>query len=94
MKTATIAVVDPESPLEPELGLEPELEAEADPVPEADPLSTAAAPMLRTTPGVVRLFGSVIEARSPTFKPSAWEGSRSTSTRRAVEVAAAIAAPG
>src|SRR5262245_32165372 len=94
MKTAIIAVLAPEPPPEPEPEPEPEPGPEPELEPEADPLATAAAPILRTTPGVVRLFGSVTEAGSPTLTPSAWEGSRSISTRRAVEVASAIKAPG
>src|SRR4029453_13037063 len=84
--------VPEEPPLEPES--EPEPEPEPEPVPESDPLSTTRAPMRRTTPGVVRLFGRGIEARSPTLTPSAWEGSRPTPSRRAGEVASAMGAPG
>src|SRR3954467_3247908 len=89
MKTGTVAVAALEPPLEPDAEAEPEPGAE----PESDPSSTTRVPIRPMTPGVVRLFGSVIEARSPTLTPSAWEGSRSTSTRRAVEVASAIGAP-
>ena len=90
---------DPEPEAEPagpapEPELEPEPEPEAEPEPESDPSSTTRVPMRATTPGVVRLFGSVIEARSPALTPSAWVGSRSTSTRRSVEVASAIEVPG
>src|ERR687891_506088 len=90
MKTGIVGVPEPEAPLEPEFEPEPASELE----PESDPLSTTTVPMRRTIPGVARLFGSVILARSPTLMLSAWEGSKSISTRRAVEVASAIGAPG
>src|SRR6185437_5722662 len=95
MSTAMVGAALPELPEEQGSvpgAAEPELEL-GPPPPELDG-QVATVATEETTPGVLRLSGSVMVTLSPTARSVCWEASSATCTCRVVEVACSTVSPG